>query len=81
MVEYIIAVALLKDGRLSDVRKFTGTREECIAFINESQRTMLMEDFFRSQFVVDLAYSEESDVDVDIWYTLDQLAEMGAIEL
>ena len=80
MRTYKVGCALLKDGKLYDVRVFEGNKKECAVWINDTQKKMMIDDFIKSEFVVNFAYAEGTEKNIEEWYTIAQLLEMGAVE-
>lgn len=77
---YCIGCATLTNGKLYNITTFKGNKKEVIEYINKEVKRRLISDFFNNEPVFNLAY-DETDKDclnLEYWYTISQLVEMGA---
>lgn len=93
---YFVGVATLVDNELTNIRHFSGNKQQCIEFINNEMISRFIDSFLNTKVVINLAFdtdefnkafADEGNTELkneykhnlEMWYTLDELEEMGAI--
>lgn len=93
---YSIGIATVVDNALTNIHHFSGTKAECIDFINNDMFERYVDETLKAKVVINLAFDEDefnkifSDVsskeekdaykkNLEMWYTIQELEEMGAI--
>lgn len=94
--QYSIGIATVIDNALTNIHHFSGTKAECINFINNDMFERYVDETLKAKVVINLAFDEDefnktfSDVsskeekdiykkNLEMWYTLQELEDMGAI--
>lgn len=94
---YSVGVATVIDNELTNIHHFSGSKNDCIQFINDDMFKRYVDVGFNSKIVVNLAFDEnefkeafENDNveakhvykhNLELWYTLEELEDIGAITL
>ena len=95
-ITYSVGVATLVDNELTNIRHFSGNKQQCIEFINNEMLSRFIDSFLNTKVVINLAFdtdefnkafADEGNTELkneykhnlEMWYTLDELEEMGAI--
>lgn len=55
---YSVGVATVVDNELTNIHSFTGSKEDCINFINDDMFKRYVDDSFDSKIVINLAFDE-----------------------
>lgn len=93
---YSVGIATVVDNALTNIHHFSGTKAECIDFINNDMFERYIDETLKAKVVINLAFDEDefnkifSDVsskeekdaykkNLEMWYTIQELEEMGAI--
>lgn len=94
--QYSVGIATVVDNALTNIHHFSGTKAECIDFINNDMFERYIDETLKAKVVINLAFDEDefnkifSDVsskeekdaykkNLEMWYTIQELEEMGAI--
>lgn len=80
---YCVGIATLIDGQLSDVQHFEGFKKDIVEQLNQNIVKRYIDNFLKAKIVINLCYdvNNEDLKNLDYWFTLDELQEMGAISL
>lgn len=78
---YTLAIATLVDGQLTQVNVLSGTKENATKALNEDIKNRYIDSFLKAKIVINLAYQQGDENDMDAWLTLDELKDIGAITL
>ena len=78
---YCLGIATLIEGQLTQVKKIEGTKDAVLKTLNEDIRTRYIDSFLRAQIVINLAYEDGDEADIEPWLTLDELRDIGAIKM
>lgn len=78
---YRIGIATLIEGHLTQIKKIEGTKNDILNALNDDIRTRYIDSFLKAQVVVNLAYQDGDEEDIEPWLTLEELRDIGAIKL
>lgn len=78
---YSVAVGILEENILNQISAFEGTKSEAIDFINKEICLKYFKNNMKAKVMVNLCYDNTQDINLEEWFTLDDLVEMGAIVL
>ena len=80
-IKYYIGVGIYTEGKLSNISDFEGSKKEAIQFINQQIVSKSIDSFLKQKIMVNLTYDKTKPINLEEWFTLDDLADMGAITL
>lgn len=78
---YSVAVGILEENILNQISAFEGTKSEAIDFINKEICLKYFKNNMKAKVMVNLCYDSTQAINLEEWFTLDDLVEMGAIVL
>lgn len=78
---YSVAVGILEENILNQISAFEGSKSETIDFINKEICLKYFKNNMKAKVMINLCYDSTQDINLEEWFTLDDLAEMGAIVL
>ena len=78
---YSVAIGILEENILNQISAFEGTKSEAIDFINKEICLKYFKNNMKAKVMVNLCYDSTQDINLEEWFTLDDLVEMGAIVL
>lgn len=95
--EFSVGLATLVDNELSNIHHFKGKKKDCIDFINKDMIERYIDGMMNVKVVINLAFDinefneafstdsvekkNEYKKNLELWYTLEELEEIGAITL
>lgn len=80
---YSVGIATLIEGKLSDIQYFEGNKKDVIESLNQNIVKRYIDNFLKAKIVINLCYDKNdiNNTNLDYWFTLDELQDMGAISL
>lgn len=74
---YTCAIGILENNKLSDIKVCQGFKKDIINFLNEEIGNKNIKYFFKKEIVINLTYSNDSINNLDEWFTLEELKDIG----
>lgn len=79
--EYSIAIATLVEGKLTNIKHLSANKKDAIKFVNDEIATRYIDSVLKAKLVINLCYEEADNENTEVWFTLDELENMGVITL
>ena len=80
-ITYYIGIGVYQEGKIYNISSFVGSKKEAIQFINEQIVKKEIDTFLKQKIMLSLSYKEGDAINLEDWYSLDELQDMGAITL